>query len=122
MQVIVPLNTCHNAFCDGFIRMTSAAHSCPVNASILGSLNNLQAYSAALAIATQSHSIRFTVSDGKGACPHNPCTTLCRRSWMLKQAPGVHRAGSCQRGEKPILPPQTKKPHGRRSGAPLRHC
>ena len=36
---------------------------------------------------------------------------------MLKQEPGVHPAGSCQRGEKPILPLQAKKPHGRRSGA-----
>ena len=52
MQVTMPLNTCDNAFCDGIVRMTSAAHSCLVNASILGTLDDLQGYSAALAIAT----------------------------------------------------------------------
>lgn len=85
-----------------FIRMTLAAHSCPVNASILGSLNNLQAYSAALAVATQSHSIRFTVSDGQGACPHNPvpcsvqaqldaeASTRSAPGWLMSEGREAH--------------------------------
>lgn len=39
VQVTRPLNTCDNAFRDGMARMTSAAHSCLVNASILGTLS-----------------------------------------------------------------------------------